>query len=151
MTLRRRSLRSFSTRTRTANGSQSRDSGFLYTSGPDAVVFGGRGTRDCATTDTIASTHLGESDHKLADLAALRRESDALDALCACGTGGHSRVLEAVAPMQESGRTIDDSVRLASQLALFRWLDCRLSLPVLLQARVLKQKRRLTKPRENSK
>src|SRR3546814_4260220 len=41
-----------SPRTRTANGSQSRDSGFLYTSGPDAVVFGGRGTRDCATTDT---------------------------------------------------------------------------------------------------
>src|SRR3546814_5295647 len=88
MTSRRRSLRTCSPRTRTANGSQSRDSGFLYTSGPDAVVFGGRGTRDCATTDTIASTHLGEIDHKLADLAALRRESAALDALCDGGTGG---------------------------------------------------------------
>src|SRR3546814_5626978 len=61
MTSRRRSLRTCSPRTRTANGSQSRDAGFLYTSGPDAVVFGGRGTRDCATTDTIASTHLGKS------------------------------------------------------------------------------------------
>src|SRR3546814_1065806 len=101
MTSRRRSLRTCSPRTRTANGSQSRDSGFLYTSGPDAVVFGGRGTRDCATTDTIASTHLGEIDHKLADLAALRRESAALDALCDGGTGGQCRILEAVAPMQE--------------------------------------------------
>src|SRR3546814_2943959 len=45
---------------------------------PYTTLF--RSTRDCATTDTIASTHLGEIDHKLADLAALRRESAALDA-----------------------------------------------------------------------
>src|SRR3546814_11908686 len=105
-TSRRRSRRTCSPRTRTANGSQIRDSGFLYTSGPDAVVFGGRGTRDCATTDTIASTHLGEIDHKLADLAALRRESAALDALCDGGTGGQCRILEAVAPLHEGGRPI---------------------------------------------
>src|SRR3546814_248109 len=118
MTSRRRSLRTCSPRTRTANGSQSRDSGFLYTSGPDAVVFGGRGTRDCATTDTIASTHLGEIDHKLADLAALRRESAALDALCDGGTGGQCRILEAVAPMQEGGRPIAARGRLDSPTAI---------------------------------
>src|SRR3546814_17089433 len=106
MTSRRRSLRTCSPRTRTANGSQSRDSGFLYTSGPDAVVFGGRGTRDCATTDTIASTHLGEIDHKLADLAAPRRTSAALDAIFDGGTGGPCPLQEEVAPKQGGGRPI---------------------------------------------
>src|SRR3546814_16887069 len=118
MTSRRRSLRTCSPRTRTANGSQSRDSGFLYTSGPDAVVFGGRGTRDCATTDTIASTHLGEIDHKLADLAALSRESAALDALCDGGTGGQCRILEAVAPMPAGGSPLAARGRLDSPTAL---------------------------------
>src|SRR3546814_1480916 len=80
--------------------------------------LGGRGTRDCATTDTIASTHLGEIDHKLADLAALRRESAALDALCDGGTGGQCRILEAVAPMQEGGRPIAARGRLDSPTAI---------------------------------
>ncbi|MGD9810147.1 MAG: MerR family DNA-binding protein [Sphingobium sp.] len=55
-------------------------------------------SRDCATVDAIASTHLTEIDRKLADLSALRREIAALVETCQGGTIGECRILDALGP-----------------------------------------------------
>ena len=62
-------------------------------------------TRDCATVDRIASEHLREVDRKIADLTALRRELGAVIASCGGGTVAECRIIEALAPVTETGRS----------------------------------------------
>ena len=54
--------------------------------------------RSCAAVDAIARAHLAEVERKLADLAALRGELDALIGQCGRGTVAECRILEALAP-----------------------------------------------------
>ncbi|MDN3565220.1 helix-turn-helix domain-containing protein [Paeniroseomonas aquatica] len=54
--------------------------------------------RSCAAVDAIARDHLAEVDRKLADLAALRAELDALIGQCGHGIVAECRILEALAP-----------------------------------------------------
>ena len=54
--------------------------------------------RSCAAVDTIAREHLAEVVRKLTDLAALRRELEALIGQCQHGTIADCRILEAFAP-----------------------------------------------------
>lgn len=54
--------------------------------------------RDCGGIDAIARQHLGEIDRKLADLAALRSELEAVIRSCSGGTVADCRIIEALAP-----------------------------------------------------
>ncbi|ABF54278.1 MerR family transcriptional regulator [Sphingopyxis alaskensis] len=78
---------------------RTRDLGFSIDQVRALLSLAGDESRDCATIDAIASTHLGEIDRKLADLAVLRREIAALVASCEGGTIGQCRILEALAPI----------------------------------------------------
>ncbi len=57
---------------------------------------------DCAGIDRIAKAHLVEVDRKLADLAALRRELNAVIDSCEGGSVADCRIIEALGPAEPS-------------------------------------------------
>jgi DNA-binding transcriptional MerR regulator len=62
--------------------------------------------QSCEAVDAIAREHLTDVKRKLADLAALRRELDALIGQCRHGTIAECRILEALNPralVEQSG------------------------------------------------
>jgi Cu(I)-responsive transcriptional regulator len=57
-------------------------------------------TSDCATVNAIASEHLSQIEHKIADLAALRHELTGLVETCSgSGAIGDCDILRALAPL----------------------------------------------------
>lgn len=57
----------------------------------------------CSAVDAIASEHLSEIDHKLADLTKLRFELDSVIRQCGQGTISDCRIIETLAPESARG------------------------------------------------
>lgn len=77
---------------------RSRDLGFSLDQVRALLALSDDRSQDCASVDRIAGEHLREVDRKLADLAALRRELQALLDSCDGGTIGDCRIIEALSP-----------------------------------------------------
>jgi Cu(I)-responsive transcriptional regulator len=76
---------------------RARDLGFSVAQIAALLGLADRREQSCEAVDAIARAHLAEVKRKLADLAALRRELDALIAQCQHGTIAECRILEALA------------------------------------------------------
>ena len=77
---------------------RARDLGFSLDQVRELLTLASQDQRDCGSVDAIANSHLAESDRKLADLAALRRELSAVIASCNGGKIAECRILESLAP-----------------------------------------------------
>ena len=77
---------------------RARDLGFSIEQIRALLDLADRKEQSCEAVDVIARAHLAEVKRKLADLAALRRELDALIGQCRHGTIAECRILEALAP-----------------------------------------------------
>lgn len=81
---------------------RARDLGFSLDQVRALLALSDDRTRDCGEIDLIAEAHLREVDRKLADLAALRRELNAVIESCHGGTVGQCRIIEALGPAGEA-------------------------------------------------
>lgn len=81
---------------------RSRDLGFTLDQVRTLLQLADDRRRDCAMIDTIATENLREVDRKIADLRALRRELAAVIASCQGGSVSECRILEALAPSDET-------------------------------------------------
>ncbi|WP_428535121.1 MerR family transcriptional regulator [Rhodopila sp.] len=77
---------------------RARDLGFSIEQIRTLLDLADRKAQSCEAVDVIARSHLAEVKRKLTDLAALRRELDALIGQCRHGTIAECRILEALAP-----------------------------------------------------
>ena len=77
---------------------RARDLGFSIDQIRALLDLADRKEQSCEAVDVIAREHLADVKRKLADLAALRRELDALIGQCRHGTIAECRILEALAP-----------------------------------------------------
>ena len=57
--------------------------------------------RSCESVDSIAQKHLGEIDHRIADLTSLRGDLAAIVGACSSGRIANCRILEALTPRGE--------------------------------------------------
>lgn len=81
---------------------RARDLGFSIEQVRALLDLSDDSSRDCATVDRIATEHLREVDRKIADLTALRRELSAVVASCGGGTVAECRIIEALAPAEQT-------------------------------------------------
>ena len=77
---------------------RARDLGFSLAQVRELLSLSDQRRRSCEAVDAIAREHLAEVDHKIADLAALRRELGNIISQCGHGTVAECRIIEALSP-----------------------------------------------------
>ena len=81
---------------------RARDLGFTLEAVRELLALSDDTSQSCAAIDGIARLHLAEVDRKISDLAALRGELDRIIGSCRQGTVGDCKIIETLAPRQNS-------------------------------------------------
>ena len=85
---------------------RARDLGFALKQVRELLSLSDQKKRSCEAVDVIAREHLAEVDRKLADLKALRQELDRIINQCGCGTIAECRIIESLAPSNNTAAPI---------------------------------------------